>query len=413
MHWKITKFWDRNIWIASLGGFQYLYNTVVVAGAVIFIKKLFVLTAFQEGILVSSALFGALFTALFAGVLGNWIGRRAAMGLSALLFLIGSLVAAYACNFEILLLGRLITGLGAGIITLVVPVYLTEIAPAKSRGAVVNFNQITMAIGMLAAYLCNFAFSESENWRWMFGLGAVPAALQLVGLFFIKESPHWLQDQSVQEASWKDLVQPLYRSRLKIGLALCTLQQITGISAVLLFAPTIFEDAGYCDASDATLATVYLGIANAIAILISFWYIDRKGRRFLLLTGMWGMVVTLCLLALALFFPSGKMALVAVSALMLYMAAYAIGVGPITPLLVSEIFPLKARAHAMTLTGFMGWLFNYLVALSFLSFSDLFTPAGVFCLYAVFGLLGLYFIQRSVPETKGKSLAQIDKFFTS
>jgi SP family galactose:H+ symporter-like MFS transporter len=403
---------NRNVIVATLGGFQYTYNTVVIAGAVIFLKTAFALTDFQEGIVVSIALFGALFTALFAGVIGNKIGRRAAMGLSTLLFLLGSVVSTTASSFEIVLLGRFIAGLGAGIITLVVPIYLTEIASPETRGMVVNVNQITMALGMIAAYFCNFIFSSSENWRMMFGIGIIPAVIQLIGVFFIIESPHWQESGRVKDASWKHLFDPKYRSRLVIGIGLYAFQQITGISAVMYFAPTIFEQAGYCSASEATFATVFLGIAISIAILISFWCVDRQGRYPLLLWGLWGMVVNLLVLAFVLFFPSLSIALISVIASMIYVAAYSIGIGPVPPLLTAEIFPLEIRGHAMTLTGFTGWIANYLVALTFLPLSEYLTSGGVFCLYAALALCGLWFVKRKVPETKGKSLEEIEKFFT-
>jgi MFS family permease len=243
----------------------------------------------------------------------------------------------------------------------------------------------------------------------MIGFGAVPALLQLIGLFFIPESPAWLKKEFSYQSSWRNLLNPIFRTALIAGLFLSIFQQITGINAVIYFAPRIFQDAGFSTASGAILATVGIGVINVIATVFSLWLIDKAGRRPLLFWSLSGMVVSLLVIAIALFTESPVIDTIAIFSLMAYVASFAIGMGPIPWLINAEIYPIAIRGHAMSLAAFVNWLSNYLVALTFLDLAAIFGTGSTFCLYAFLCLIALWFIAKRIPETKGKPLEVISK----
>lgn len=397
----------KKILIVSLSGFQYGYNATIIAGAILFITTVFSLTPFQEGLAVSMFLFSASVSSFFAGNLANYLGRKKSLMLASLLFFIGAMISTAAVNYELLLIGRFLTGLGAGITTVVAPIYLAEIAPTSKRGSIVHANQISMATGLLLAYLCNYLLSFSQDWRLMFGFGVVFAIIQSIGLFFIPESISQVNIDSLKKSAWKQLFKPEYRSRLTMGTMLAIFQQITGISAVVYFAPRIFQDAGYATASEATLASITIGIMTLGAIMISFWLVDRVGRRPLLLWSLLGMSANLLIISSLFFFQPSFLNTVIMISIMIYIASYSVGIGPVTPLIVAEIFPLSVRSYASTFTGCIGWVVNFLVALTFLDLTDLLTPAGAFLLYAGLGVFALLFFFKRFSETKNQDLEEV------
>lgn len=392
----------KNVFIAALGGVQYGYHTAVIAGAIALLIEAFGLSPLHGGLVVSVTLFGAFFGACSSGLLSNRFGRRPVMILCSILFLVGPLIASTAPDYILLLCGRFVTGLGVGISSIVIPMYLTEIAPVQSRGLIVNCNQIAMALGTLFAYFICYYFTDAKNWRLMFAIGSIAALPFLIGLFFVPET---LERNRIANASFKRLFEPRYRFRIALGTLLYFFQQVTGINAALYFAPIVFGNAGLLTGSGAALATFGLGALNLIAILISFWLIDRAGRKPLLLCSMGAMTLNLLILA----FFSSAAPVVSVVCLMLFMASYALGLGPVPVLLVSEMCPIAIRAHALTFVGFIGWIFNAIVALTFLKLNELITPAGTFCLYAFFGILALWLIITKMPETKGKNEREIEE----
>lgn len=399
----------KNIIVPSLGGFQFGYNTGVISGALLFLTTTFGLSVLQEGHAVGIILIGALFGCLFAGTCTNRFGRRGTLMGTAGILLFGSLLAAFAPTFDTFLVGRFIQGIGVGIVSFTSPMYLAEIAPPKQRGIYVSANQLAVTVGILAAFICNYLFCCTENWRWMIGLGAVPAFLQLIGLFFIPESPVWLKKEFSYQASWRNLLKPFFRKALIAGLLLSIFQQITGINAVIYFAPKIFQDAGYSTASGAILASVGIGVINVIATVFSLWLIDRAGRRPLLFWSASGMAAALLVIAIALFTESKVIDTIAIFSLMAYVASFAIGMGPIPWLINAEIYPIAIRGQAMSLAAFVNWLSNYLVALTFLDLAAIFGTGSTFCLYAFLCLIALWFIAKCIPETKGKTLDDIAK----
>lgn len=426
--------------IASLGGLLFGYHTAIISGALIFLSQVFTLSVAEQGVLVSIILLGALIGALMGGDLADRLGRKWTIMLTAVLFILGSWVTAESRSYFVLLLGRIVSGVGVGIISVAAPLHLAEISPPNHRGRIVSVYQLAITIGILGAYLINYIYAKKAEWQQMFIIGSLPAAIQLLALFFTPETPAWLfkngksrlaitvlkrlrldrdWESHIKEmkhsASSKDknIWRLLFSSKLKsilwIGLSISAFQQITGINTVFYYAPRIFQGAGFTSVISATFATLSIGIVNVLATLISVWLLDRIGRRKLLLLGIAGMVISLSALAITSFLRSSLIDEVAVIGLMSYVIFFAIGLGPITWVLLSEIFPLKVRGKAMTLATFVNWLCNYFVSLTFPTLLVSIGISGSFCVYGIISILAFWFVLRYVPETKGKSLEEIEE----
>jgi SP family galactose:H+ symporter-like MFS transporter len=338
------------------------------------------------------------------------------------------------------LLSRLISGLGVGIVSLVIPLYLAEISPSKLRGTFVATYQLAITLGIVVSFAINYIYSLNADWRWMFAMGVFPAIFQFIALFFVPETPAWLfkqgqsdravatlarlrQDQewrsqleamksaaspTQKEGKWKDLLAPSYRFVLLIGLFLSTFQQITGINTVIYYAPKIFQTAGFASATGAILATLSIGMINVFATGVASWLLDKVGRRLLLLLGTAGMALSLGFLAFAFFIASPLIGKISVICLMCYVAAFAIGLGPATWVVISEIYPMEIRGKAMTVATFANWFFNYLVSLTFLSLIKSLGAQGTFCIYALLSAVTFWLVFSYLPETKGKTLEEIE-----
>ncbi len=392
----------NHVWIiliVSLCGFQFGYNTAVISGSILFISKAFSLSTWQEGNAASIILIGALIGASLSGVMANRLGRRRSMQLAALMFLIGSLVAALPGALNWFLAGRVIQGLGVGSVSVLAPMYLAEFAPAAKRGAYVSINQLALSCGVLVAYSCNLLFAESGNWEKMIGLGIVPATIQFIALFFVPET-HKKAPQVASKPSWHILFQPMFRKTLLIGVLLSLFQQITGINAVIYFAPTIFEASGFSSAETAIFATLGVGSMGIIVTSFAVKLIDKVGRRPLLIWGTVGMIVTLLLVGISLQINSHWVRFISVASLMAYVAFFSIGMGTVLWIIIAEIFPAKIKEQAMSLSIFFNWVGNYVVALTFLDLAKVLTFSGAFFLYAAISLLALLFIWKKIPETK-------------
>jgi MFS transporter, SP family, galactose:H+ symporter len=428
---------------AALGGLLFGYDTGVISGALIFIQKSFGLTVLHQGVVVSVVLVGAALGALVGGKLSDRIGRRMTLLLTSVIFIAGAILCAIASSENMLIVGRGIVGLGIGLSSTTVPVYISEVSPAKARGWQVSLFQLAITVGILVAYLVDYAFAASEQWRWMLGLAVIPGAMLGLGMLYMPETPRWLAktgkmdtarkvlkrirgtenvDGEMKEiettlaassshASWFDLLKPGVRAALIIGIGLAFFQQVTGINTVIYYAPNIIHSAGISSVSGAILATAGIGLVNVLATIVAMWLIDRVGRRPLLLVGIAGMVVCLGVLGLVFRLPahSDSLAWLAVITLMAYVAFFAISLGPIFWLLISEIYPLEIRGLAEGTAAGSNWAANFLVSLTFLLLVQAFGPSLTFWLYAVMGIAAWFFSYYLVPETKGRSLEEIEQ----
>jgi sugar porter (SP) family MFS transporter len=429
--------------IAALGGLLFGYDTGVISGALVFIRDVMSLSPTMQGVVVSIALAGATIGAALVGYLSDRAGRRRVILGAALLFIVGAIISAVAQGVVVLVIGRFFVGLAIGVASMLTPLYLAEIAPAHDRGAIVSLNQLCITAGILVSYLVGYALaSATGGWRWMLALGAVPGTVLAVGMLVLPESPRWLaghgrvldaesvlkrlrgtanvseelatlrQDIAREDrklTSGRELLAPRMRRPLIIGVGLAMFQQITGINTVIYFAPIIFQSAGLPSAATSILATAGVGAVNVIMTIVSIWLIDRLGRRQLLYWSLGGMAVTLFVLAGAFFAgTSGELAWTAVLSVAAYVGFFAIGLGPVFWLLIAEIFPLALRGRAMSLATVANWGFNLIVSLTFLNLVGALGSAGAFVVYGVLSLVALAFVAITVPETKGRSLEQIE-----
>ena len=401
---------NLRLFIAVLGSFLFGYHTAIISGALLFLQSTMQLSLFEEGAIVSMILIGALLGSVAAGPIADKWGRKKTLLLSTLFYLAGTLILIFSPTVEMLIIGRFIAGVGLGLSSLITPLYLAEIAPTETRGRIVSLHQWAITIGIFVAYLINMAFAESGNWRAMFALALPPALGQFFGIFFLRETPIWIA-KGHTGGGYKELFSPAMRPLLWIGLLLSLFQQITGINTIIYFAPKIFQIAGYSSAIVAIFATVLIGFVNILATLLSAWLMDRIGRRPLLLIGVSGMAISLFLLSFALFFRFPFVDPIAVVSLIIYVAFFAIGLGPVTWVVLSEIYSIHVRAKAMSLAVFLNWAANALVSFSFLDIVKGIGLSGAFLVYAIIGLLAIGFILKRIPETREKSIEEIQLLF--
>jgi sugar porter (SP) family MFS transporter len=437
--------------LAALNGLLFGFDTGVISGAFLYIQDAFAMSSFVESVVVSGALAGAAVGAAIGGRLADRWGRRRLILVGGGVFFVGSLLMAVAPTVEVLILGRLIDGVAIGFASIVGPLYISEISPPEIRGSLVSLNQLAITSGILVSYFVNYAFADgallelaqsvvpAANWRWMLGAGMVPALVLIGAMLFMPESPRWLVERGreddaravlartreeeveselaeieetaeKQDGSLRDLLQPWLRPVLVVGVGLAVFQQVTGINTVIYYAPTVLESTGFGDTAS-VLATVGVGVVNVGMTVVAVLLMDRLGRRPLLLTGLVGMMLALLGLGAAFFLPglSGVVGWIALACLMLYVAFFAIGLGPVFWLMISEIYPLQVRGTAMGVVTVVNWVANLLVALTFLGLIDFAGQSGTFWLYAGLSLAALLFTYFLVPETKGRSLEEIER----
>jgi SP family galactose:H+ symporter-like MFS transporter len=426
--------------ISALGGMLFGYDIGVISGAILFIKKDFSLSPGMEEIVVSSVLLGSLLGAVGGGILADRLGRRRLLIITAVVFGLGAIGAALAPGTAWLIAARIVAGTAIGIASFVAPLYISEIAPVTIRGKLVSINQVAITCGIVVSYVIDYAFAGSGAWRWMFALAVVPAGAFGIGLVFIPNSPRWLAarghvDQAravlkrirggaqvegeldeirhsvaLQKGHWSELFSPLLRPAMIVGVGLAIAQQITGINTVIYYAPTIFRFAGLSSASVAILASVGVGIVNLVLTVVAMQLIDRVGRRPLLLVSLAGMALSLFVLGLAFSLPqlSGSLGWIAVSSLMVYVGSFAVGMGPVFWLILSEIYPLRIRGRAMSVGTVANWSANLIVALSFLTLTQALGKPATFWLYGAVSIGSWFFGFFLVPETKGRSLEEIE-----
>lgn len=448
--------------VAAIAGFLFGFDEGIIAGALPILQKQFSLTAGLEGFMTASVPLGAFFGAIAASRLADGLGRRRVLMGAAILFTIGTIGAALITAMWMLVLARFCLGLAIGISSMVAPMYIAETAPARNRGLLISIFQLAITIGILSSYLTSLGLlppmdaaadvlESTDAWRWMFATGLVPAVLLLMGMMVVPESPRWLvkrgqpdearaalarvragspesagvdgeiQDiraaiaEEKSQGGWGDLFKPIIRPALVVGMGLFLLQQLSGINAVIYYAPAIFKAAGFDTEVEQIEATVIIGLVNVLTTVLAMWLVDRIGRRPLLLLGFAGTAVAMAILALGVVVPTGDGAApeavmapnVLLGAVIMYIFFFAISIGPLPWVMMSEVFPLNVRAVGMSMAAMANWGFNFLVVFLFpVLMAGI--GANTFWIFSVVCALGVVFTLIRVPETKGVSLEQIE-----
>ena len=428
--------------IAAIGGLLFGYDTGVISGAILFIKKQFLLSDIMEEIVVSSVLVGAVIGAFFGGTLTDRFGRRRLIILAGIIFTMSAIGTALAPTIAWLIAGRITSGIAIGMASFISPMYIAELVPAKVRGALVAVNMLAITTGIVVAYVTDYALSDIQGWRYMFGLAVIPAIILTIGMWWLPDSPRWLISQSrIQEAKLvlqrartvpdvnpeirsiqqsldkqgeggiAGLFQPSLRMPMIVGVGMALFQQLTGINTVIYYAPTIFKFAGINAVGPMILAGAGLTMIMWCFHILAIFLLDRVGRRPLLLIGIAGQIIGLAILGSAFQFEqlAGFKRDIAIAGLVIYVSSFAMGLGPIFWLIISEIYPLKERGAAMSMTTVANWAMNLGVAVTFLTLVATLGRAETFWLYGLIGIAAWIFCYLLVPETKGKTLEQIEE----
>src|SRR6266404_228025 len=426
--------------IAALGGLLFGFDTGVISGALLFIIPEFHLGAAAQGLVVGIVTLGALAGALLGGAAADAVGRRPTNIAGGATFIIGSLVSAAAPDVATLIVGRFVIGVAIGLSSVAAPLYIAELAPAGRRGTLVSLFQLAVTVGILASYVIDRMLAPTQAWRTMLGVAVIPGAALVFGMLPMPESPRWLmkhgraaeaeaalrrvrQDQKVdaelqeigadiaqdRPAAWRNLAAPELRPALLVGVGLAVFQQVTGINTIIYYAPQIFQAAGFGSATTALAATIGIGLVNVLATIVAIALVDRAGRRPLLVVGLIGMVASLLALAAAsrMGAAAGWLGVTTVACVGIYIVCFAFSLGPITWIMIAEIFPNRMRARAASLSTAANWLANFVVTLTFPILRESLGSSLPFALYAVFGIVAIGFVLRRVPETRGKLLEQI------
>jgi len=442
--------------VAAMGGLLFGYDWVVIGGAKPFFERFFELTsAAQKGWANSCALIGCLVGALMAGALSDKFGRKKLLIFSAFLFALTSLGNAFAQNFAVFVAWRLLGGVAIGLASNLSPMYIAEVAPAPMRGRLVAVNQLTIVIGILAAQFINWfivrdlpanasdtfiagSWYGQTGWRWMFGLTAVPSLLFLAGMFFVPESPRWLAKNGksarardifermggsayagqaiaeiettlvneIQKVNFRDLLEPKMKKVLFLGVVLAVFQQWCGINVIFNYAEEIFRNAGY-DISDVLKNIAWTGSVNLVFTFVALGVVDRGGRRVLMLIGSCGLA--LVYIAMGFCYHAGIKGLPMLLLVLSAISCYAMSLAPVTWVLISEIFPNRIRGAAISVAVSALWIACFILTFTFPILNATLGPAGTFWAYAAVCVAGFVFVWFKVPETKGKSLEQIEK----
>lgn len=428
--------------VAALGGLLFGYDTAVITGARTYLKSYFALTDMMEGWVMASALIGCMIGAGVAGTVSDRLGRKWAMISAALLFLISAIGSAIPANMTQLVIARIIGGVGVGMASILSPLYIAEVSPARMRGQLVSLNQLAIVSGMMLIYVVNYLIAASGTeawnlqygWRWMFGSETLPAGLFCLLLLLVPESPRWLAKKgrhdkamatldriggpdyaaveikeiestlAVKEDRFRQLFHPRLRIPLIIGVTLAVLQQVTGINTVMYYAPRVYEFAGFSK-TDALIQTIPIGFVQMIFTMIAIRYVDNWGRKPLLLAASAGMGLSLVMLGLCLTFFPGKWLLVF---MLIYVAFFAVAMGPIVWVIIAEIFPTRIRGRAMAVSIGSLWIACYAVTQLFPTMLAA-MQGSAFYVYTVMCAITFVFVMKVVPETKGKTLEEIER----
>lgn len=425
--------------VAAISGFLFGFDTAVINGVLLFLQRDFALSTVQTEMAASALLLGCLLGAAGASLIGDRLGRRASLLIAAILFAVSTVGAALAQSVTVFAIGRLAGGLAIGLSSVLTPVYIAEVAPARNRGRLVSMNQLAIVVGILVAYVVGWGLAGLGNasWRWMLAVAALPAIGFFVGLLFIPESPRWLishgqrekgrrvlariygtlqadvevkaveEAASSEEGSWREVFSRAMARPLTIALGLAILCQITGINTVLYYGSILITQhfSGQTTGS-ALMANVVIGSTNLVCTLIALYCLDRWGRRTMLLTASAGMTITLVLFVI-MDRISGVSPFAVLACILGYTGFFAFAMGPIPWVVISEIFPTKIRGRAASIATSTLWTGTLVVTLTFLSLIRLLGVSGTFGIYAALSAVAFVFIWKMVPETRGKTLEEI------
>lgn len=433
-------------WVVAIGGFLFGFDMAVISGVLPLVQKQFLLTAAQEGWFVSSALIGCIIGVAFSGELSDRIGRKEPLIIAAILFIVSAVGCAVMPYLSGVIVFRLLGGIGIGMASNLVPLYISEIAPAHNRGRLVTYYQLAVTIGILVAYISNAGLVAiapqntpgDETWRFMFGAGAIPALFFFAGLFLVPESPRWLMQKGRHEegnaiissitgqpamashngqahqpitkrTSYRELLAPGMRKALLIGILLPFFSQFSGINAIIYYGPSILNNAGI-SLNNSLLGQVIFGLANMLFTLIAIWKVDSWGRRSLYLFGTAGATIALVLTGLCFHFGATQSIWLLVFVLG-FLACFAFSIGPLKFVVASEIFPNAIRGRALAISIMVMWVADTIVGQLTPILLKTAGSSGTFWFFAFFCLIAFLFVYRFLPETKGRSLEQIEDYW--
>ena len=429
--------------VAALGGLLFGFDTAVISGTINFIQPYFGLTETQLGWTVSSLLFGCIAGVFLAGKAGDHFGRKKVLMFAALLFFISAIGSASAHSLVYFVAARILGGVAVGVASILSPMYIAELAPAKYRGSLVSLNQLAIVIGILIAFFSNYLLVDSgvNNWRWMLLVMAAPAVLLFFSLLLVPESPRWLvarqrNDEALkvliktsgeedahielleieetlkthQESVFRDLLAPKIRPLLFIGIILAVFQQITGINTIMYYAPKIFANVGDSNGA-ALLQTIAIGCTNVIFTLLAMALIDRFGRKLMLIFGSAGMMFMLFGLS-ALYFMKQTSGIMVLVFILGYIACFSASLGPAVWVVVAELFPNRLRSKGMSVAIVALWIACTIVTITFPIMLERLSGGITFLIFAIICLANMLYVWRYVSETKGKTLEELEKEFT-
>ena len=429
--------------VAALGGLLFGFDTAVISGTINFIQPYFGLTEAGLGWTVSSLLFGCVAGVFLAGKAGDHFGRKKVLMLAALLFLISAVGSASAHSLFFFLISRILGGIAVGVASILSPMYIAELAPAKYRGTLVSMNQLAIVIGILIAFFSNYLLVDAgeNNWRWMLLVMAAPALLLFFSLFMVPESPRWLVARNrnaealhvliktsgnkfadaelreieetlknQEESTFQELLAPQIKPLLFIGIILAVFQQITGINTIMYYAPKIFASVGQSNNS-ALLQTILIGGINLVFTLIAMVLIDRFGRKLLILIGSSGMFLMLAGLSV-LFFTKQTSGVLVLTFILGYIAFFSASLGPATWVVATELFPNRLRGKGMSIAIISLWTACIIVTVAFPVMLEKLSGGITFLIFAMICLTNFFYVLKHVPETKGKTLEELEKEFS-
>jgi MFS transporter, SP family, galactose:H+ symporter len=438
--------------VIMLAGLLFGYDQGVISGALTGIQKQFSVGTLLLEVITSWVTLGAMVGALVAGSLADRLGRRATIVVAAGLFILGALIEALAPDAYVLVVGRLLVGFGVGVASVAAPLYAAELAPSRLRGRMVTLYQLAITIGIFVAYFADYLLTQGNQWRIMLGVSAVPGVLLILAIVPLPDSPRWyvkrgrhdqakdalekvepgvdvgaelqdMEDLNEKEASgsWREVFAPAWRRPLVIGILLAVFQQFTGINAIIYYADKVFAAAGFATPASQSLATLWaIGAVNVVATFVAVAWVDRFGRRPLMLVGSVGMGASLVLVGVmfermpkTVGHTSGTTTtgIITLIGLVVFIASFAFSLGPVVWTIINEIFPSHIRSRAVAVATAANWFAAWLVAQFFLSLVDLITEAGTFWLFAGFCAVTFVFVRWFVPETKGRSLEELEELW--